>query len=94
MSETRGCVFLFMYIIDPGKYFSYFFKKICCGFSLEAPNQGTSSEYLNVCFHGEIRKISTTFCGEKHFIWGYVYIIQLNLSNANVFRSFFRNIVV
>ena len=33
----------------------------CCRYSLEAPHQGNSNEYLNihVCFCGEIRKIFT-----------------------------------
>ena len=39
------------------KYFSYFSKKTCCGYSLEVPHQGTSNEYHKICFLGEIRKI-------------------------------------
>ena len=34
---------------------------ICCGYSLEAPRQGTSNEYHSICFHGEIRKLSIIF---------------------------------
>ena len=42
-----------------GKYFFLFLlKNICCGYSLEVPLQGTSYEYHNICFCGEIRKIS------------------------------------
>ena len=52
-----------------GKYF-YFSMKTCCGYSLEAPVVGTHWKCLaerllkstcNICFHGEIRKISIYF---------------------------------
>ena len=32
-------------------------QKTCCGYSLEAPHQGTSNEYHNICFCGEMRKL-------------------------------------
>ena len=35
-------------------------ENICCGYSLEAPRQGASNEYHNICFCREIRKI---LCG-------------------------------
>ena len=35
-------------------------QKICCGYSLEAPCQGASNEYHNICFCGQITKI---LCG-------------------------------
>ena len=44
-----------------GKYFLISPWNICCGYSLELPQQGASNEYHNVCFHGEIRKISILF---------------------------------
>ena len=59
-------------VIAPDKTFFFFFhqkvlvfflflhKNICCGYSLEAPFQGASNEYNNICFCGEIRKI---LCG-------------------------------
>ena len=37
--------------------FLFLHENICCGYSLEAPQQGASNEYHNICFHGEIRKI-------------------------------------
>ena len=33
-------------------------QNICCVYSLEVPCQGTSNEYNDICFHGEIRKLS------------------------------------
>ena len=36
-------------------HFPYFSMKICCGYSLEVPWQG-SDEYHNICFCGEIIK--------------------------------------
>ena len=42
------------------KYFSYSStKNIYCWYSLEVLQWGYSNEYLNICFRGEIRKIST-----------------------------------
>ena len=34
---------------------------ICCGYLLEAPQQGTSNEYNIVCFYGELKKNISTF---------------------------------
>ena len=45
--------------------FLFLHENICCGYSLEAPRQGTSNEYHNICFHGEIKKISA-FSEEKN----------------------------
>ena len=42
-------------------FFLFLHENICCGYSLEAPRQGASNEYHNICFRGEIRKISTFF---------------------------------
>ena len=36
----------------------FFHENICCGYSLEAPRRGASNEYHNICFRGEIRKIT------------------------------------
>ena len=52
-------------------YFSYFFflffqESICCGYSYEVPHPGTSYEYNNILFHGEIRKISILFSCKKN----------------------------
>ena len=33
-------------------------RKHTLWYSLEAPRRGASNEYNNICFHGEIRKIS------------------------------------
>ena len=38
--------------------FLFLNKNIFCGYSLEAPQRGTSNEYQNICFCGEIRIIS------------------------------------
>ena len=35
--------------------------KTCCRNSLEAPLQGTTNAYHNLCFHEEIRKTSVLF---------------------------------
>ena len=44
------------------KYFFLFLhKNIQCGYSLEAPQNGASNEYHNICFSGEIRKKINTF---------------------------------
>ena len=40
-------------------FFFFLHENICCGYSLEAPRRGASNEYLNICFRGKIRKIST-----------------------------------
>ena len=42
-------------------FFLLFLKNICCGYSLEAPRQGTSNEYHDICFHGKIKKNSINF---------------------------------
>ena len=34
-------------------------ENICYGYSLEVPRRGTSNEYHNICFPGEIRNNST-----------------------------------
>ena len=34
---------------------------VCCWYSLEVPQWGTSNEYHNICFCGEIRKISILY---------------------------------
>ena len=41
--------------------FLFLQENICCGYSLEVPRRGTSNEYHNICFHGEIRKILTRY---------------------------------
>ena len=40
-------------------------ENICCGYSLEVPQRGTSNEYHNIFFHREIRKISILFGWKK-----------------------------
>ena len=42
-------------------FFLFPHKNICCGYSLEAPQQGASFEYPQLCFCAEIRKISILF---------------------------------
>ena len=46
-------------------------QNICCGYSLEAPRWGASNEYHNICFCGEIRKISAFFGWKKRLICCY-----------------------
>ena len=63
--------YLGLYVAIPGKapdkgtshvIFSLFLhENISCGYSLEVPWQGTSNDYHNICFHGELRKISLLF---------------------------------
>ena len=48
-------------------FFFYFPMKTCYGYSLEVYWRVSSNEYNNMCFHGEIRKISILF-GEKKSI--------------------------
>ena len=42
-------------------FFLFLHETILCGYSLEAPHWGTSNEYHNIWFHGEIRKIFTWY---------------------------------
>ena len=46
-------------------YFLFLHENICCGYSLEAPQWGTSNEYNNIGFRGEISKVSMPLCTEK-----------------------------
>ena len=46
-------------------------ENICCGYSLEGPCQGPSNEYHNICFCGQLWKISTYFGKKKCLIWSY-----------------------
>ena len=39
-------------------FFLFVHENICCGYSLKVPQRGTSNEYHNICFRGQIRKIS------------------------------------
>ena len=39
-------------------FFLFLHENIYCDYSLEAPRRGASNEYHNICFRGEIRKIS------------------------------------
>ena len=40
-------------------------KNICCGYSLEASQQGASNVYHNICFYEEIRKYQYFFFAKK-----------------------------
>ena len=51
-------------------------ENICCGYSLEAPHRGASNEYHNICFRGEIRKISAFFWWKKCLICYYATIMH------------------
>ena len=42
-------------------FFLFLFENICLGYSLEVPWGGTSNEYHNIYFYGEIRQISVLF---------------------------------
>ena len=42
-------------------FFLFLHKNIYCGYSLAAPWRGTSNEYHNICYCGDIRQLSTTF---------------------------------
>ena len=49
------------------------------------PLWGTSVEYHNIYFHGEIRKISLIFCWKKtHLIWSYIYTALSSLPDTTV----------
>ena len=49
-----------------GKFSSFLHENICCGFSIEAPHQGTFNEYHNISFYGEIRKIIPELSNSPH----------------------------
>ena len=74
----------------PENYFSYFLhKKHILLYSLEEPWQGTSNEFHNIYFCGEIRKICI-FLGwktesylELRAIFKYMYIIPAYDSECN-----------
>ena len=63
--------FLFVYIATdkrgyPHNIFLISLRKHMLWYSLEAPRRGASNEYHNVCFRGEIRKISAFFGCKKY----------------------------
>ena len=45
-----------LYMYTRGIFFLFLYENICCGYTLEAPQQGAFNEYHNICFCGEIRK--------------------------------------
>ena len=45
------------YIIVSGKYFSYFFIKTCCGYSLEEALPGVSNEYTRYDFTEHVLQV-------------------------------------
>ena len=46
------------FLIIMGYFFLFLHKNICCGYSLEAPQLGTSNEYPQHTFlYGELEKI-------------------------------------
>ena len=52
------CLFFYLFFFCLFLIFILFLhKNIHCGYSLEAPHRGTSNEYNNIYFYGEIRKI-------------------------------------
>ena len=46
-------------------FFLFLHENICCVYSLEVPQRGTSNEYNNIYFHGEIRENISTFQFKK-----------------------------
>ena len=61
-------------------------ENICCGYSLEAPQWGTSNEYHNICFHGEISKISTFWLKKAHYL---VLLVKQSWLGVPVWRHIF-----
>ena len=55
-TDKRGIHIIFLWFLH---------ENICCGYSLEVPRRGASNEYHNICFCGEIRKISAFFGWKK-----------------------------
>ena len=58
----------YIFLFSPQK------KKICCGYSLEAPQWGNEVLLMsthNICFHGEIRKIVVIFGLYNYFNQNY-----------------------
>ena len=46
-------------------FFLFLHENIFCGYLLEAPWRGTSNEYHNICFCGEIKKLSILLDGKE-----------------------------
>ena len=59
-------------------FFLFLHKNIYCGYSLEAPQTGTSNEYPQHMFSWRNKKISVFFCWKNCRIWSYT-----NCSNYN-----------
>ena len=55
--------------------FLFLHENICCGYSLEAPHRGASNEYHNICFRGEIRKISILLGWKKSALARAMYLL-------------------
>ena len=71
ISQAAACTFqeksnrifteLWIWEVSREIFFLFLCENICCWYSLEVPQWGTSNECHNICFHGEIRKIWTLF---------------------------------
>ena len=66
--KTKKFKYILIALWVSRKYFSFFSKKTCCGYSLEAHWRGFSNEYHKTCLHGEIRKISTISIWKSSFL--------------------------
>ena len=55
-SEKSIALVKALFSIQKFWYFSYFFMKTCCGYSLEAPRQGASNEYPQHMFSWRNKK--------------------------------------
>ena len=58
-------------------FFLFLHENICCGYSLEATSHGASYEYHNICFRGEIRKLSILFHWKTRLSWSYALFCVL-----------------
>ena len=65
----HGMVLISLLQIRGISRYYFFFKSICCMYSLDAPPGGASNEYHNIWFNGEIRKkYMNNYWLKKHII--------------------------
>ena len=72
-----------------GFLFLFLHKNIWCGYSLEAFQQGASTEYLHGFWWRNKKNISTFQLRKKCLIWRYVLPIRMSiLGNSNEYSQY------
>ena len=58
LQDPRSSLYKTFFQLKSIDIFLFLHENVCCGYSLEVevPHQGTSNEYHNICFCGEIAK--------------------------------------